>query len=78
MSDLPRAELLKAAQAALDAHAGRATVYFKYSCSHCGARCTLDEPNVLRQRGECFNCKRVTEITAGGFLLMLPRTSLVN
>lgn len=66
--DLPRDELLKAAQEAVDQ--GASKVYFKYTCRSCGARCVLDEPNMLRESGECYKCGAVTQIGHGGFMVL--------
>jgi PHP family Zn ribbon phosphoesterase len=48
-----------------------AVVYFKFTCAHCGHRCTFTEPNALYERGECNACGKETEIKKGGFLLQL-------
>jgi len=73
--DLPRAELLIQAQAALDHLATRpgnkADVHFKYTCENCGERCMLSEPNMLRERGTCYRCGHETEIERGGFTVII-------
>jgi hypothetical protein len=66
--DLPRAELQQRAEEALRRYPG-AQVYFKFTCVHCGERCTLTEPNVLYEKAECFKCGHETVITKGGFSL---------
>lgn len=71
MADLPRDQLMKAAQEAIQRHRGFAVVYFKFTCRRCGARCTLAEANMLREKGECAECGFVTPITQGGFMLHL-------
>lgn len=68
--DLPRAELEKLAQKALEDHKG-AEVHFKFTCQYCGERCTLDEPNRLYENGICFACEKETPIHFGGFSLHL-------
>jgi hypothetical protein len=69
--DLPRDDLLKLAQYALRDGGGfeNATVYFKFTCRHCGTRCTLTEPFLLREKGECCECGKVTVIEYGGLAL---------
>jgi hypothetical protein len=70
MSDLPREELMAAADEALATATERsARVYFKFTCERCGARCMLSEPNVLYENGECCECGHVTKIERGGFTL---------
>jgi hypothetical protein len=71
-TNLPRAELLKRAQAAIDMFLAQGTpahVNFKFTCERCGTRCTLSEPNMLYETGECFVCGHITKIVEGGFSL---------
>lgn len=69
--DLPREELLKAAQEQTGTHGQwpGADILFKFTCSHCGERCTLQEPNQLFENGECFACGKSTKIEFGGFMV---------
>lgn len=70
--DLPREELVKAADKAIGPRGQwpGATVLFKFTCEHCGERCTLQDENQLYERGECFVCGKETEIKFGGFTIM--------
>ncbi len=68
--DLPRDELMQAADDALKRYPG-AEIHFKFTCEHCGERCSLSDPNVLYESGECSNCGQLTPITQGGFSLWL-------
>lgn len=68
--DLPREELLASAEDAMRRYPG-ATLHFKFTCPHCGERCTLQEPNTLYESGECFRCGKTEPITHGGFMLMM-------
>lgn len=68
--DLPREELMRLADQTLRTYPG-SQVHFKFTCAHCGRRCTLAEPNRLYERGECDGCGKETEIKAGGFSLDL-------
>jgi hypothetical protein len=70
VTDLPRDELLLRAQEALDRYPG-AEVRFKFTCEGCGERCMLAEPNMLRESGICWRCQHETEITEGGFAVLL-------
>lgn len=68
--DLPRDELVKRAQAAMEEWGGRGAdidILFKFTCQWCGERCTLQEPNKLYENGECFACGKSTPIKWGGF-----------
>lgn len=72
--DLPREELMRRAEAAM--HEGFLgykvdEILFKFTCPECGERCTLQEPNVLRENGECYKCGTVSPIEVGGFTLKL-------
>jgi hypothetical protein len=69
--DLPRAELLKRAEEALAGYPPESMpeLHFKFTCRHCGERCTLDDANTLYEYGECFNCGKETKIEKGGFLM---------
>jgi hypothetical protein len=71
-TNLPRVELLRRAQEAIDMFEAQGTpahVNFKFTCERCGTRCTLTEPNMLYENGECFICGHTTKITEGGFSL---------
>lgn len=76
--DLPRDELCARAQQVLDEaeldphsmwHGYNVEVLFKFTCQHCGERCTLAEPNRLYENGECFACGQTTKIDFGGYTL---------
>ena len=70
--DMPREELMALASETLKRYRGQgATVYFKFTCEHCGERCTFQQPNALYETGECHKCGASTEITHGGFMLIL-------
>ncbi len=71
--NLPREQLMAAAEEVLKRYHPHAEVLFKFTCGKCGARCTLREPNVLYEKGECFSCGHETVITEGGFTLVLHR-----
>ena len=64
---------MRRAQVALDMFEKQGTpaeVHFTYTCEKCGTRCTLSEPNMLRENGECCVCGHTTTITEGGFTLI--------
>ena len=69
--DLPREELIKAAEQAIGPKGQWpcATLNFKYTCTHCGARVCLDPPNTLWEYGECCECGKKTKIEFGGFMV---------
>lgn len=68
--DLPREELIKQAEQAVSQWPGKVQVLFKFTCPYCGERCTLQEPNVLYENGECFSCGKTSPIEFGGFSIM--------
>jgi hypothetical protein len=68
--DLPIEELVDRAtkQIQQDINDGIYTdVYFKFTCEHCGARCTFQEPNKVYEHGECAECGKQTVVTVGGY-----------
>ena len=72
---MQRDELLKFADDTLKEFAKRGVtvmVYFKFTCQHCGERCTFKEPNQLYEFGECSACGKETVVEKGGLALSLP------
>lgn len=70
--DLPRDELMKtAAKATTTGPWPGADVLFKFTCEHCGERCTFTEPNMLYEFGECHKCGQSTKVDVGGFTIHL-------
>jgi len=67
--DLPREELASRAEQVVQESRVPVDVLFKFTCEHCGERCTLQEPNKLYESGECFSCGKKTEIKFGGYSL---------
>jgi DNA-directed RNA polymerase subunit RPC12/RpoP len=61
----------RACQKALDYIRGGATAYQKFTCSKCGARLTMEEPNKFYETGTCDQCGHLTDIRKQGcgFLL---------
>lgn len=43
----------------------------KFTCSGCGQRLTIDEPNVLYETGTCDKCPAVTDIRKQGCNFMI-------
>lgn len=71
IKDLPRAEVIEMANNAIQNGKGRTKVYFKFTCQHCGQRCTFADMNVCHVEGECFKCGKMTEVKEAGFMLVL-------
>lgn len=63
--DYPKEELIKKASDLLK-QSPKAKVHFKFTCCHCGERCTMVEENTWRDWGECHVCGKLTEVTQGG------------
>jgi hypothetical protein len=71
-NDLPREELLRAADRAIMEFTGAnqvAQVRFKFTCEKCQTRCTFTEPNMLFETGDCSVCGHTTVVKEGGFLM---------
>jgi hypothetical protein len=68
--DLDRVAVLRAAQRTLDEGSPGSVVHFLFTCRVCGTWCTFEKPNVLFERGQCFACGRVTEVSSAGFLMV--------
>lgn len=51
-------------------------IFQKWTCSHCGARQTMETPNQLYMTGRCEECRQVTDITANGcnYLLIMRKS----
>ena len=64
MSDIPRDEAIRQAN---DLVAKGWTVFFKFTCEKCGARCSFEEPNTLYEYGECCVCGHNTKADLVGF-----------
>jgi len=45
--------------------------YQKFTCSACGQRLTMEEPNVLYKEGHCDKCGHITNIEKQGCNYML-------
>ena len=69
--DLLRDEIVRFAEETIASYGGAAKVYFKFTCGHCGTRCTLKEANTLYEKGECVGCGKETVIERAGFLLVI-------
>lgn len=41
-------------------------IYQKWTCQHCGARQTMPVANHFYEKGRCEECKKITDIRAGG------------
>lgn len=51
-----------------------ADVYFQWKCLHCGVKQTFPEPKTFHIRGQCEECKGVSDLTSPsaevGFMMM--------
>lgn len=65
MSDIPFDNCVSLADNAI---ANGLIVYQKWTCDHCGARQTMDQPNVFYRSGTCEECNKVTDIEECGFM----------
>jgi len=68
-TDHPRQQIMQTAQEALDRCGPGTEIHFQFTCPVCGSRCTMEEANVLYERGECYACGTDSEIKAAGFIL---------
>lgn len=74
MADKPVEELLEMADSIIEEYSKKgqeAKVYFKFTCAHCGNRCTFEEPNTMYVSGHCDRCEKITQIKEAGFLLVV-------
>lgn len=73
--DKPRDEIMKMADEAIkqfkDRGANDVYVNFKFTCPHCGERCSFQEKNHLFEEGECFKCGKNSKIERAGFSLAI-------
>jgi len=52
-------------------------IWQKWTCGHCGARQTMDVPNVLYTSGRCQECDEVTPIEVCGFMAASTNAALL-
>jgi len=73
MTDFNRNEIIKSANEAITRSGGpsKAKVYFKFTCIGCGMRCTFKDPNVLYEKGQCYNCGSEIVIDKASFMLLI-------
>lgn len=62
-NDYPFDDVVKKAEALI---AQGANVYQKFTCSGCGNRLTMGEPNKFFETGTCDKCPTVTDIKSKG------------
>lgn len=67
--DLTRDELVESANKVVAESGVPVNVLFKFTCEHCGERCTFQEPNKLYEKGECHRCGKETVVKRGGYAL---------
>ena len=66
MTDLPVEEIARQADEQIQKGF---TIWQKWTCSHCGSRQTMEEPNLLYRSGRCQACDKVSVIVVCGFML---------
>jgi hypothetical protein len=66
--DLP---LEECALAAMEHRRQGRQLFQKWTCSHCGARNTMSEPDKFYTSGVCEDCDAVTRITHCGYMLVI-------
>lgn len=47
------------------------TIHQKWTCKHCGARQTMEEPNSFSRSGRCGECGQVTLISKCNYLAIM-------
>ena len=76
--DRPRAEIMEMANGVIARAAGRAQVFFKFTCPACGERLTLEKPNTLYEDGECGKCGVTAPIEKAGYMILLRMPAKVG
>ena len=66
--DFPFLEVCQKADAAIKSGW---TVHQKFTCAGCGARQTIEKPNVFYTSGECEECQHVTDLREAGCNYMM-------
>lgn len=72
--DLPVQELIALADETIQGYKDRgleAAIFFKFTCGSCGSRQQFEKPNTLYTSGACEECGEITEISEGGFALVV-------
>jgi transcription elongation factor Elf1 len=73
-NDRPPDEIMGMANRVIGEYAAKgmkASVNFKFTCRHCGERCTFVDQNMLYAYGECHACGKETKIEKAGFMLLV-------
>jgi predicted RNA-binding Zn-ribbon protein involved in translation (DUF1610 family) len=65
VKDYPLDEIVAAVDAKLAEHPNW-QFFQKFTCTGCGQRLTMDEPNTFFSTGNCDRCAAVTDIRARG------------
>lgn len=68
MTDVPFDQAVKDADELIKRGAN---VYQKFTCSHCGARQTICEPNVFYTSATCEECEGTTDISECGYMVIM-------
>ena len=45
----------------------------QWNCEHCGAKQTMENPNVFHMQGICEECKKLTDIKKNGHNFMVVK-----
>ena len=64
--DFPFYECAAAAEKLVTEGGGKVNIHQKFSCSKCGARQTMEEPNKFFKTGRCEECGHMTNIEKQG------------
>jgi len=46
-------------------------IYQQFNCEHCGAKQTMDTPDIFYETGTCEECKKITNIKKNGMNFMM-------
>lgn len=69
-NDYPIEECAATVEAKAREFPGQITIYQKWTCQHCGARITMNEPNKFFRSGHCEDCGNHTLIAKCNYMLL--------
>lgn len=71
-NNYPFAEVAQSAERILAENA-HTVIHQKFTCSGCGARQTMEQPNIFFTEGKCEECGHITDIVKDGCNFMAIR-----
>lgn len=69
-SDYPIEDCVATASAIKNKMGDKVAIHQKWTCQHCGARQTMEQPDTFYTRGRCEECGKVTVIARCNYVIV--------